>query len=389
MKSEKASAQQEELKKGTANIKPRVPQATQYTIVAFGKTGSGKSSLLNKLMGKTLFQTSGEWKSQTKECQWELGTLGKSKATCLFVDTPGFSDSDGEDKKHCESIIESLKVITDGFTIFLYTFSLQNERYDNSEQVSMAILGRLCGRDVYKQTRLICTQANKLDPEYRQAQLHKIETTFFDQLTEKGIDIPRKYTLFGSKGYDKELEALIDEILAQKVKTRPAILNMLQDGIDLTDPIAMLNQYMIYAEQNKVYCHKLSESEQQVKQLTEVFANERKKYITDITSKNEELNRVSNQLISARYDASKAQSDLRYLEGRSEGYKGEIDILGKAKATSACVYEATIEALRKERDQKEEIIRGCNSKIGVYANRVKGLEDTIEDMKKKANCTIF
>jgi len=78
-----------------------------YTIILFGKTGHGKSSVCNTLYGKSgQFKESEELSSCTKEWSSIEGNLfGKQNLPRIkIIDTPGFMDSTGDDTNTLESI---------------------------------------------------------------------------------------------------------------------------------------------------------------------------------------------------------------------------------------------------------------------------------------------
>lgn len=58
-------------------------------IVFLGKTGNGKSSSINSLIGKRHFKSKASPESVTINCEAVLANIGGTG--CLVVDTPGIS----------------------------------------------------------------------------------------------------------------------------------------------------------------------------------------------------------------------------------------------------------------------------------------------------------
>jgi small GTP-binding protein len=77
-------------------------------IAAFGRVGTGKSSLLNALLGKNVFSTS-TLHGETKSSQHSLWDSVKSEHVVL-IDTPGIDELEGEDR---EALAHSVTRVSD------------------------------------------------------------------------------------------------------------------------------------------------------------------------------------------------------------------------------------------------------------------------------------
>jgi predicted GTPase len=78
-----------------------------------GKTGAGKSKLLNELIGKRIFKSSADTKSYTEKVmrsEYERVETKYNESDLLDAyDTPGFGDSQGRSKQFLNEIAETIR----------------------------------------------------------------------------------------------------------------------------------------------------------------------------------------------------------------------------------------------------------------------------------------
>ncbi len=109
--------------------------------ILIGKTGVGKTSLLNIIFGKTIGKVGYTSKSETKLSNYyciKENIQGEIVYFCI-VDTPGLYDCDGLDADK-EQKVEIIKLISkENIKIkgLLFLSNFQNERFDASEQISL------------------------------------------------------------------------------------------------------------------------------------------------------------------------------------------------------------------------------------------------------------
>ena len=116
-------------------------QCKENGFILIGKTGVGKTALLNILFGKDIGKVGHTTKSETKISNYyciKENVNSKDNYFCI-VDTPGLYDTSGKeaDKNQKQDIIKlvSEKQIKVKGLLFLSNF--QNERFDASEQLSL------------------------------------------------------------------------------------------------------------------------------------------------------------------------------------------------------------------------------------------------------------
>ncbi|KAF9435348.1 hypothetical protein BGZ76_006456 [Entomortierella beljakovae] len=109
-------------------------------LIAVGKTGQGKSSLLNRIMGTKELKTSASVRAVTKGIAERSGWAKFEDNRRYFVtvaDTPGLADTEGDDEKHIPLLKEYISSVGSriGVTAFLLVFKI-----DSSVDIVMTIL---------------------------------------------------------------------------------------------------------------------------------------------------------------------------------------------------------------------------------------------------------
>ena len=105
---------------GVNQIDPQVEFNTQFeqqsniTIAFLGKTGAGKTTLMNALARKELNAQAkpGQLSSETAEVAvfQNIPFLGKTDSKLVnFVDVPGLQDTDGRDQMILDNMVEELR----------------------------------------------------------------------------------------------------------------------------------------------------------------------------------------------------------------------------------------------------------------------------------------
>ena len=116
-------------------------KAKENGFILIGKTGTGKTSLLNVLFGDDVGKVGYSSKSETKITSYYCikEKIGDKYIYFCIIDTPGLFDTNGEEaddsqKKEIIKLISRKKIKIKGL-LFLANF--QNERFDASEQLSL------------------------------------------------------------------------------------------------------------------------------------------------------------------------------------------------------------------------------------------------------------
>jgi GTPase Era involved in 16S rRNA processing len=218
-------------------------EAKQNGFILVGKTGAGKTTILNAIFNKVMGKVEKSAISVTKISTIYYYKLTNGKVVCL-VDTPGLADTEKTEKKNIDNIhLEGItKVISDSqihIKGILFLVNFQSERFDASEQEALLNYNTVFPlKSFWKSLALIYTHfysdPNEDEDEESMKESRRVSNgEIFEKLMEKvkGVSDPISYNDLKikycnsyseaknnnkkKKNNDKtreELESLFDEI---------------------------------------------------------------------------------------------------------------------------------------------------------------------------------
>ncbi len=236
-----------------------------YRIIAMGKTGSGKSAVLNSLSKSKHFEEGAGIHSQTREvASFRSKFRGRTDAPeIVFVDTPGFFDSSATDSGVIASIAHSLSLIEDGINLVLFCFPAYEIRIDSSLQSSLRFLRLVMGKAVYEHVVIVITHGNRLFENELETAVGRMTREFFPYIrAQLGLAVRDEVFVF-RKGEDSDgLEDIFKLIVSNK-KYKPKVMGELEQFWNAEDPAGSISrllensstfrriQDMLLAAQNK------------------------------------------------------------------------------------------------------------------------------------------
>ncbi|KAL7375113.1 hypothetical protein ABVT39_012112 [Epinephelus coioides] len=130
-------------------------------IVILGKTGAGKSSLVNTIFGEKLFKIDHTFSAGTKECRAETRSVNGRNIT--LIDTPGFFDTNRPEEELKRAIVRSIVECAPGPHAFLIV--LKVEKFTKHEESVISKIKSSFSDDVFKYATVVFTHGDQLDEE--------------------------------------------------------------------------------------------------------------------------------------------------------------------------------------------------------------------------------
>ena len=160
-----------------------INEKKKLKILVCGKTGTGKSTLLNTLLGQTVFEAGGPATKTVGPVTTEVKSVRTSIQDVLLeiFDSPGLQDCTDNDRKYLDDMHKKCK----DFCLILYCIDMATARWDEKDSKTIEVLTKTFGQEMWKKAILVLTKANTVMPTTPNVDEHTHCKTTFETFEDR------------------------------------------------------------------------------------------------------------------------------------------------------------------------------------------------------------
>ncbi|RXN19770.1 GTPase IMAP family member 8-like protein [Labeo rohita] len=180
-------------------------------LVMLGRTGAGKSSTGNTILGRQAFSLMKCYKSVSRDIAAEVGDV--CGFTVIVYDTRGLSGAEREEELgQYEQVLQKC-----GSGLFVFLLVLQGDRFTQEDQKIVEKFEELLKEKHIENTWILFTRGDKLDEEGKTINEVIHETEFLKKLTQK---YEGRFHVFNNmtKGQSDQVKSLISKVFQRTLQ---------------------------------------------------------------------------------------------------------------------------------------------------------------------------
>ena len=164
-----------------------ISEPPSVKILVLGRTGSGKSTLINNILGTKIASVGHTSYPETTTVSVHQGVVHRVSVT--VCDTPGLGDASGKEEEYMKEI----KASCDDPDLVIFCRSMDNTRWQTDDENAIKTVTDILGVKIWEHSVLVLTFADRLvdnlpGPESKAVEVFKQKRSELEQLFKKALN---------------------------------------------------------------------------------------------------------------------------------------------------------------------------------------------------------